>query len=475
MTEVNLNSDQTFALKGAIAESCEIGYPVLPDNIAAMVEDVDCTVDPSLLKGQDAVACGIIGVLSNKPAVFICDAGCALSAQKPPVCGEDGITYFNECLAFCQDVPVQSKGVCPGSKAIPTDDPSYSRVGSVTKETMNRFLLEGFKFVAKRDLTKIPSLVEPGAPAGLRSTRITPGGSEYVSNGIEIPDGYTKDDGTGIMSYAGARPAPNSKVARVLGDDSLTTDLAGARRRQRQLVVVGKDDRARVSNTTQYPYSVVGQLLFGNGRCSGTVVSRTSVLTNGHCVWNKENKFWSTIDGFAPGRTGGTDGPWNPFGLFTVDYTTAYAAYTEEENNEYDFAVITFKPNSNGQLIGDVAGYAGFFPTLPSSYKLQTTTIIGYHGDKPDGTMWNSRSCERSFRRQVTDGGVPYEYSITYECDATEGSSGSALMDLKSFSYPTVRGLHHAEDSTRNYGVALYKAHFWNLIAWSNRRGVGLV
>lgn len=31
---------------------------------------------------------------------FDCDAGCDLKKRK--VCGEDGLTYYNECLAYCQ-------------------------------------------------------------------------------------------------------------------------------------------------------------------------------------------------------------------------------------------------------------------------------------------------------------------------------------------------------------------------------------
>jgi hypothetical protein len=33
-------------------------------------------------------------------ATFDCDAGCDLKKNK--VCGDDGFTYYNECLAYCQ-------------------------------------------------------------------------------------------------------------------------------------------------------------------------------------------------------------------------------------------------------------------------------------------------------------------------------------------------------------------------------------
>lgn len=37
-------------------------------------------------------------------ALYDCDTGCSLDANimGSPVCGEDNLTYLNECLAFCQ-------------------------------------------------------------------------------------------------------------------------------------------------------------------------------------------------------------------------------------------------------------------------------------------------------------------------------------------------------------------------------------
>jgi Kazal-type serine protease inhibitor domain len=47
-------------------------------------------------------------------AVFDCDAGC--STVYDPVCGANGTTFANECLAFCQNIAVASAGAC-GSKS----------------------------------------------------------------------------------------------------------------------------------------------------------------------------------------------------------------------------------------------------------------------------------------------------------------------------------------------------------------------
>ena len=117
------------------------------------------------------------------------------------MCGVDNNTYFNECLAVCQDVEIKKQGACPSSP--PMVMASYISGGKVTKEEMNAFKAEKFKLVAKRKphFGNLP-------------------GKELVGNG-NGPDGPGSGKGNGQGS-GNNNPEARSKASRIVYVDKDT-------------------------------------------------------------------------------------------------------------------------------------------------------------------------------------------------------------------------------------------------------------
>lgn len=333
----------------------------------------------------------------------------------PEVCGEDGVTYVNECVAFCQEIAIVKETPCHlepeasfrVSKA--TFGPQFDESSLVSKQEMQKFVGEKFHFVGKIDITKGFSSSELNFSRYDNIIVNTTG----VENVVDEADEDEEEDDNESFSLEQMRLTNDGKLytSKTDLDVAELPDLSAlqpqrpkvaSRRRhlRRNLVVVGDDTRSQVVNTMEFPYSAVSEVDFhgrSEGGCTATLISRSTALTAGHCVYDAEKKHWLPFRQIAPGRYREGSTTMEPFGTWDIDYATTFRGYTSRNLKRYDIAVLHLAPRTddhgNLEYAGDVAGFVGIEKRSVFSRSLNDVMIVGYPADKPHGEQWKAKSC----------------------------------------------------------------------------------
>ncbi|UCD28512.1 MAG: trypsin-like peptidase domain-containing protein [Planctomycetota bacterium] len=182
------------------------------------------------------------------------------------------------------------------------------------------------------------------------------------------------------------------------------------------LRIYGTDDRAVVTDTTQFPYSAIGQIqaLFGPAAGyeirlgTGVLISNKVVLTCAHVVY-ETGPGWADNIVFIPGKKGDAE----PYGRIKVVGMSGQNGYLQDRNDEYDIALLLLET-----AVGQQTGYmsAVFKPT--SFFTDRSFNLTGYPYDITDSDlMYNAVG-----QSQRIEGNL-----IVHYIDGGTGQSGGPL------------------------------------------------
>lgn len=218
-------------------------------------------------------------------------------------------------------------------------------------------------------------------------------------------------------------------------------------------VVIGRDDRVRIHNTTAYPWRTLCSLLVtaqDNTRWIGTgwLVGARTLITAGHVVYMHRHGGWAKNIEVIPGRNGGS----RPYGSCTATHLRSVKGWTRKRKRSHDYGAVILPRNCD---YGNRLGYFGYANLGFSSLMGLKGNLAGYPGDKPAGTQWfHARRIKLVTARR-----------LVYNIDTAGGQSGSPVWRLKNGQRHAV-GIHTNGSSLGNSATRITRPVFNNIKAW---------
>ncbi|MEL6143545.1 MAG: serine protease, partial [Bacteroidota bacterium] len=237
------------------------------------------------------------------------------------------------------------------------------------------------------------------------------------------------------------------------GDEaSIALALQGSRVLEE--VVIGKDDRIRVHNTTAYPWRTICSLIItakDGSRWIGTgwLVGNRTVITAGHVVYMHKRGGWVRSIEVIPGRNASR----RPFGSCRATHFRSVKGWTNKKKRSHDYGCIILPKNCE---YGKQLGYFGYANLNFFSLLGLKVNLSGYPGDKtPAGSQWwHARRIKFVTPR-----------TIVYNIDTAGGQSGSPVWRLRNGQRHVI-GIHTNGSKLGNSATRITKPVFKNIKKW---------
>lgn len=276
------------------------------------------------------------------------------------------------------------------------------------------------------------------------------------SDGVRSTDSFSPD---GVKKSAPDNPKPVSGyIENFRAETELVSNrsylVADSGILYQQEVVIGPDDRVRVTNTLAWPYTVQGHMimLFPNGKRyigSGTMVGKHHVLTAGHCVYSKDDGGWATQVQFNAAQNDDA----LPFGSVFAVKLLSVSGWTGNNDRAYDMGMLILQSD-----LGSQTGWFGVI-TIPNDDELlrKRVNVTGYPGDKGGQQLWTHADAIKSLTPE----------NAYYDIDTVGGQSGSGVWStFEGHSGEKVACIHTTGASTGNGATRISKSKFDRIVDW---------
>lgn len=219
-------------------------------------------------------------------------------------------------------------------------------------------------------------------------------------------------------------------------------------------VIIGKDDRVRITQTTDVPWRRVCALriYFPSGatyRGTGFLIGPRAVATAGHCVYLHNQGGWARKVEVIPGANGSA----RPYGQAESTTLRSVGGWVTGRKPESDYGCIVLPAGAfGGHNLGSF-GFAAFeTPTLLA----QSAVLPGFPGDKPFAELWGMARRVKAVTSKT----------LVYDIDSMGGQSGAPVY-IKRHGQRYVVGIHNYGAATGNSATRVTQPVYERLLAWS--------
>ena len=219
-------------------------------------------------------------------------------------------------------------------------------------------------------------------------------------------------------------------------------------------VIIGKDDRLRITNTTGIPWRRVCALriTFPSGatyRGTGFLIGPRAVATAGHCVYLHDQGGWARKVEVIPGANGNA----RPYGHAESSTFRSVAGWVNGRKPESDYGCIVLPSGAfNGKMLGSF-GCANFDA---AKIVAQPAVLGGYPGDKPFAELWGMSRVIKTVTAKT----------LVYDIDTVGGQSGAPVYIMRA-GQRYVIGIHNYGAGSGNSATRVTEPVYQRLLAWS--------